>query len=383
MRFQDHTGLIHCEVSFMSNEYIKFILKSIALLLFCMCAGTIYAAAAPAAQSQVYADTVVIKAEDSASIPILIKNNPGIMGYLITAEYEPDKLVIESVSAGKLSENGIFDYNISSDGGDKVDILWSYTKEIGNDGVLFYLNVRAGKNLGKDKTVITLKCSAEDTFNEKYDTVNPECLPIEITGGKHTVINSTGQSELTHKEPSETVRPETDGATHTEKPESVQGERFEPEQPESEQSESAQSEQSESTQPESTQSKRSEKIQSEQSEGSPPGQYEKVPPDSGNKSVMNNDTDGSYGLEMSGEKTASGNENELANDGIENYSYEDDAETVGDRTIIIDDVVKSKEDAKTTNIYLIIGVAAGGVLVLLIVILGYARHMSKDEQKHF
>lgn len=367
----------------MFNEYIKFILKSIALLLFfCMCASTIYAGAAPAVQSQIYADTVVIKAEDSASIPILIKNNPGIMGYLITAEYEPDKLVIESVSAGKLSENGIFDYNISSDGGDKVDILWSCTKEIGNDGVLFYLNVRAGKNLGKDKTVITLKCSAKDTFNEKYDTVNPECFPIEVIGGKHTVINSPGQSELTHKEPSETVRPETDGATHTEKPESVQGERFEKTQSEqSERAELTRSEQFELTESEKSELTQSE--QSEQSEGPPPGQYEESPPDSRNKSVTDNDIDGGYGLEKSGGKPASGDEKELINDGTENESFEDAAETVGDRTIIIDDVVKSKEDEKTddiktTNVYRIIGVAAGVVLLSVILVYVLRRKKVKD-----
>ena len=140
-----------------------------------------------ASEAEVYANDVTIKAGDDICIPVYIRNNPGLMGYVITAQYNMKKLELSEISAGEICQNGIFDDNLSVNKKGKVEILWSYTKEIKEDGTLFFLKVKAKKDITKLER-IQLSVQKDETFNEKYESVNLLCKDIEIFGGEKTVI---------------------------------------------------------------------------------------------------------------------------------------------------------------------------------------------------
>lgn len=177
----------------MIKRFLKIMLIGVIFSLFGFFADGINIEAVSG--TKVYADNVLIKAGESAEIPVLMKNNCGIMAYMLTAEYDSEKIEIEKISAGKLSQNGVFDHNLTIHKKNKFDVLWSCTKEIKEDGVLFYLQIRAKKDIGKKKTVIKFTYSNEDTFNEKYENVELKCTPIKIQGNNRTVIVSDKRSE--------------------------------------------------------------------------------------------------------------------------------------------------------------------------------------------
>lgn len=173
--------------------FLKLAVKGIAFMIFVAYLNICPVEAA--SQTQLYADDVEIKAGECAKIPVYIKNNPGIMGYVIRVEYDSEKLRIKEISAGDLSVNGVFDHNLSLKKKDKVEILWSYTKEIKKDGILFFLDVKAEKKLNNDKTHMHFRCLQEDTFNEKYQPVNILCKPIQIKGRKNTARGEKSRSD--------------------------------------------------------------------------------------------------------------------------------------------------------------------------------------------
>lgn len=152
---------------------------------------------AAVSETEVYADAVRLRAGESVKIPVYIKNNAGIMGYLLTAEYDPEKVEINDISTGPCFANGLFEHNLSLQQKGRVDILWSNTQEVKEDGILLYFKIRAKEDIGEAKTQIRLTDSEEDTFNEKYENVSWNCAPIEIQGGGngHAVASPDRKSD--------------------------------------------------------------------------------------------------------------------------------------------------------------------------------------------
>lgn len=150
---------------------------------------------AAVSETEVYADAVRLRAGESVKIPVYIKNNVGIMGYLLTAEYDPEKVEINDISTGPCFANGLFEHNLSLQQKGRVDILWSNTQEVKEDGILLYFEIRAKEDIGEAKTQIRLTDSEEDTFNEKYENVSWNCAPIEIQGGGHAVASPDRKSD--------------------------------------------------------------------------------------------------------------------------------------------------------------------------------------------
>lgn len=352
----------------MLSKYIKFVLILI-LTLFLnpgICSNNICAEAAVSGQPQIYADALTIKAGDSASLPVLVKNNPGMMGYLITVEYDSEKIEIESVRAGNLSANGVFDYNISPENADSALILWSYTKEVAGDGTLFYLNIRAKENIGRDKTLIRLKYSDEDTFNEKYETVHLECIPIEVKGGKKTVVKLPEESAGVRTE-----SPEAGYQVDSDNSKTVQSGKNE----QTEASASAENKNSKTTQNESSTAAQSETAEAAQNKTSTAAQTE-------TPKAMQKDTADMAQPEQSkqpkqpgeADKVTDNNQNEETGAAGEYYADEsmnggddadgDEVETTDGKTIVIDDVVKSREDNEKENWLMTIGIAAAGVVLV-------------------
>ena len=69
------------------------------------------------------ADTVIVSAayetieqvnSNNYIIPVYILNNPGIMGFRVDLSYDSDKIQLDAISRGKITEKGNFNSNIQS-----------------------------------------------------------------------------------------------------------------------------------------------------------------------------------------------------------------------------------------------------------------------------
>lgn len=158
------------------------------------------------------AEEVNVVAGDEISIPVIISNNLGFVGFVMTVTYDRDILNLISVKPGEVIPNGTtFDDNCSSAQGEKIKILWSGTENVVKDGCLFFLNFKVSENFQKNSTSIELSYLAEDTFDEDYNDVMLNCSPVMVNilkGGSPTVTPTTKPTSEPTPEPVITKSPE-------------------------------------------------------------------------------------------------------------------------------------------------------------------------------
>ncbi|MGN0152262.1 MAG: hypothetical protein ACI39Q_07295 [Wujia sp.] len=159
----------------------KLIVRLLSLMMGCFiifacCEHSIVFAADTA---QILTTTSIIEKIDDNQylIPIVIYNNPGVMGFRIHLQCVSDETMIFSVSKGSVTSVGSFDSDVSSDGSDYVDVLWNNINEITEDGSVMYIGVEASAE--KDIHIL-ISYDQQDTFNEKYEDVSLECHDIII-----------------------------------------------------------------------------------------------------------------------------------------------------------------------------------------------------------
>lgn len=148
---------------------------------------------ASASATQIYPEAAISDG-NCIKIPVAIKNNPGLMGYVVNLEFDKDYIMIESIEAGNISDSGLFDNNIGVKDDGVVSILWSNTAEIKQDGVLFYINVSVLDEIN-EQTHIVITYSPNDTFNEKYEEVKLECKDIVISENKNEIAVEAADKE--------------------------------------------------------------------------------------------------------------------------------------------------------------------------------------------
>ena len=129
-------------------------------------------------------NTAVIRADDcvgaygeTISVPVVIENNRGIMGYRLTFEYDSSAVEPVSVQRGE-KFSGNYEDNIGLKDG-TFDVLWSSSENVAENGTLLTLNFRV---LTEEDTtsLINISFSQEDTFNEKYEDVVFECKDVSL-----------------------------------------------------------------------------------------------------------------------------------------------------------------------------------------------------------
>lgn len=127
--------------------------------------------------AEVYAETVTATAEKSVVIPVRIKNNTGLMGFKITAEYDKSVLTSPKVTSGDITKNGMMNDSIGVTPDGKFDVVWSNTQNETADGTLFVISFQSVK---AEDTQIKLSYSQPDTFNEKWEDVELKCTDITV-----------------------------------------------------------------------------------------------------------------------------------------------------------------------------------------------------------
>lgn len=138
---------------------------------------------------------IVAEKKKQISIPVLINNNHGIMGYRLKFSYDASKLNIVSVANGEKFGATIVN-SIGSKAGE-FDVVWCAASNNTNNGVLLYLNfeVISTDNVKVD-TQIGIGYSRYDTINEDYDEIELNCNNGEFSICPcHTYISSIIEPE--------------------------------------------------------------------------------------------------------------------------------------------------------------------------------------------
>ena len=167
------------------------------------------------------AGTVAVLSADDISattntilVPVNISNNPGIMGFRVSASYPSELLEISSVAAGRVTTKGNFIHNAGKVSG-QVDIIWYATEQTTENGSLFVLTVQpTEKFIEGESTQITLSFSQADTFNEKYEDVAFDCEPINISYGIES--EQTSSSAPDQETATDTVNTDSQGTSKSE-----------------------------------------------------------------------------------------------------------------------------------------------------------------------
>ncbi len=148
----------------------------------------------------IYADEISAKQNDVFNIPVKMRNNKGIMGYMLHFEYNDSE--IEVISVEKTSAFvGNFENNIGDKNGE-FDVLWTGSGAIAENGTVFNLKFK----VVTDKellSIIKVSYSQDDTFNEEYKDVILDCNDIIVKLNPSQSSDNSETAEQDDKEPTE------------------------------------------------------------------------------------------------------------------------------------------------------------------------------------
>lgn len=136
-------------------------------------------------KGEIYSESVSVTAGETVSIPIYIKNNPGLMGYKITIEYDEDIFTPTAVTRGEALKSGMFNNSIGTAEQGTISVLWCDTAEYNDNGLLFTVEFATNADAKGDYT-LKISSSDDDTFNMNWQTVelNSSTLKIDFGGEK-------------------------------------------------------------------------------------------------------------------------------------------------------------------------------------------------------
>ena len=145
----------------------------------------------------VNSEAISVKQGESIVVPVTISNNKGLMGFRITVKYPENQLKLTDITSGAVTNEGLFNTTISDFNSVKgsFDVLWSHSEEIKSDGTLFVLKFKTSEIASDGEYNISLSYSQEDTFDEKFNDVKLQCLPVKVYVGD--VVTTKPDSEST------------------------------------------------------------------------------------------------------------------------------------------------------------------------------------------
>lgn len=170
---------------------MKNIFKRIAAIILVFSLAVTVNAFESDAINKVYADTVIVENGKQVTIPVMIENNEGFMGFALFVTYDKDVFTPVSVSKGSIL-SGLFNDSISTSKTNSFKVVCSETGNVTSDGVLFNLKFDVADGVS-GKYEIELSYSQQDTFNENWDSVILACddIKVIVTENGTTVATTT------------------------------------------------------------------------------------------------------------------------------------------------------------------------------------------------
>ena len=138
--------------------------------------GYVFAQDRPTVYSSVSGE---ISAGDEISIPVLIRDNNGLMGFMLEFSYDADIITPTSVDYGEAISGGLQD-NIDGDAEPgRFKVYWSGNANLVQDGVMLYINANVNE-AAVGSTSISIDYNQADTFDENFKDVELNCESIEL-----------------------------------------------------------------------------------------------------------------------------------------------------------------------------------------------------------
>ena len=120
-----------------------------------------------------------VSAGENIRIPISIKNNTGLMGFMLEFSYDSDVITPTSVSYGDMLSGGLQD-NIEGDAEPgSFKVYWAGSENLSNNGILFFIDAKVSES-AIGETAIQVNYSQSDTFDENFNDVELTCENIEL-----------------------------------------------------------------------------------------------------------------------------------------------------------------------------------------------------------
>lgn len=150
----------------------------------------------------VFSQEVNTTLDESFVVPVRLKGNTGLMGFKLTVKYPESQLTLKNVSSGELTETGLFNTTITDyySVNGSFDVLWSNSQEVKGDGTLFMMTFETLGYADYGTYKIELSFSGDDTFNEKWQSVELECKPIAVN-----ILDKKSASKKNEENVSQTV----------------------------------------------------------------------------------------------------------------------------------------------------------------------------------
>ncbi|MGN0178430.1 MAG: cohesin domain-containing protein [Monoglobaceae bacterium] len=161
----------------------KTVLNVVSIFLAVLFGLSISVCAFAADKPCVYAESVQTEAGEIINVPVLIKNNSGIMGTKITVSYD-DGLEILDVQKGEVFSSGNFIQNSEVKKDNSFDVVWNSNSANKANGTMFVVTFRLSDEAKGDYNIV-ITYDQDNTFDENYEDVKLECnnaiisVPIE------------------------------------------------------------------------------------------------------------------------------------------------------------------------------------------------------------
>lgn len=170
-------------------EVVKKIFKSVISLFLAVAVTFLFGTVCFAKSgAELYSESFTAQAGENVSIPVYIKNNPGIMGYKIIVTYDKNVFTPVKVTRGTVLTGGMFNDNIDTSKDNEIFVLWSNTSDSFDDGLLFYVEFKTNPD-AKGEQSIGIRSSDEDTFNENWHSVTLKSTSATIDFGEEEPVS--------------------------------------------------------------------------------------------------------------------------------------------------------------------------------------------------
>lgn len=132
--------------------------------------------------ARVFSDDVVVGLNEDFVVPVKLQNNKGIMGFKINVSYPDRQIKLKNISGGSITQTGLFNTSITDYYSVKgsFDVVWSDSQNFSSDGTLFMLTFETLGHADYGEYEIKFSYSPDDTFNEKWQSVELDCENIKI-----------------------------------------------------------------------------------------------------------------------------------------------------------------------------------------------------------
>lgn len=142
--------------------------------------------------AQVSARDVWVTPGKAVMLPVSVAGNEGLMGLRVTVNYDPAFLQRPTVTAAGVTASGLFNDSISTSAPGSFDVVWCTDADVKENGELFVLGFTVSENAA-GSTQITFEFSEEETFNEQWQPVRLDLLPVTLTVGDDPGGAAAGQ----------------------------------------------------------------------------------------------------------------------------------------------------------------------------------------------